>query len=43
VLPTINVIELTVQTTLPIFFHSTRTLNYMVYAAIPLYFIPVRI
>jgi hypothetical protein len=41
ILPTIEVVELTIQTTLPVFFPTNQTVHYMVYAAIPLYFIPV--
>ncbi|KAL3109133.1 hypothetical protein niasHT_013913 [Heterodera trifolii] len=41
ILPTVEVIELTTQVTLPIFVVSGGTVYFMVYAAIPLYFIPV--
>ena len=40
-LPTVEVIELSVQTTLPIFLPNTSTISFMIYAAVPLYFIPV--
>ncbi|KAL3091889.1 hypothetical protein niasHS_005517 [Heterodera schachtii] len=41
ILPTIDVIELSMQVVTPIFFAHTDTIYYMVFAIIPLYFIPV--
>uniref|UniRef100_A0A914HGV9 G protein-coupled receptor n=1 Tax=Globodera rostochiensis TaxID=31243 RepID=A0A914HGV9_GLORO len=41
ILPTVEVLELTIQVTLPIFVVQGGTVYFMVYAAIPLYFIPV--
>ncbi|KAL3112433.1 hypothetical protein niasHT_018526 [Heterodera trifolii] len=41
ILPTIDVIELSMQVVTPIFFANTDTIYYMVFAIIPLYFIPV--
>uniref|UniRef100_A0A183CU09 Uncharacterized protein n=1 Tax=Globodera pallida TaxID=36090 RepID=A0A183CU09_GLOPA len=40
ILPTVEVLELTIQVTLPIFVVQGGTVYFMVYAAIPLYFIP---
>jgi hypothetical protein len=37
----VEVLELSLQTTLPIFFPHASSLRFMIYAAVPLYFIPV--
>jgi len=42
ILPTIDVLELAFQTLSPIFFPRNHAIRYMIYTAIPLYFIPVR-
>nr|CAD2202027.1 unnamed protein product [Meloidogyne enterolobii] len=41
ILPTIDVLELAFQTLSPIFFPRNHAIRYMIYTAIPLYFIPV--
>jgi hypothetical protein len=41
ILPTIDVLELSIQTTLPIYMPHHGTNYFLIFAAVPLYFIPV--